>query len=41
MAEDKNKAINIFEKRISDFDDGEEVERIDETSANVVVGELI
>lgn len=39
MAENEEKAIKIFEKRIADFDEEEEIERIGETSANVIVWE--
>lgn len=37
MAENKEKAIKIFENKITDFDEDEEVERIGETSANAIV----
>lgn len=39
MAEDKEKAIKLFENKIADFDEDEKVERIGETSANVIVWE--
>lgn len=39
MAENEEKAIKIFEKRIADFDEEEEIERISEISANVIVWE--
>ena len=39
MAEDEEKAIELFEYRIGDFDKEEEIQRIGETSANVIVWE--
>ena len=39
MAEDEEEAIKLFEYRIAEFDDKEEVVRIGETSANVIVWE--
>lgn len=37
MAEDKEKAIKLFENKIADFDEDEKVERIGETSANAII----
>lgn len=39
MAKSEKRAIELFELRISEFDDEEEVTRIGETSANVIVWE--
>ena len=40
MAEDEEEAIKLFEYRIAEFDDEEEeIQRIGETSANVIVWE--
>ena len=39
MAENEEKAIELFEYRIGEFDDEEEIVRIGETSANVIVWE--
>ena len=39
MAEDEEEAIELFEYRIAEFDEEEEIQRIGETSANVIVWE--
>jgi hypothetical protein len=39
MARNKEEAIELFEYRVAEFDDEEEIERIGETSANVIVWE--
>ena len=39
MAEDEEEAIELFEYRIGEFDDEEEIVKIGETSANVIVWE--
>lgn len=39
MAENEEEAIELFEYRIGDFDEEEEIQRIGETSANVIVWE--
>ena len=39
MAHDEEEAIELFEYRIGEFDDEEEIERIGETSASVIVWE--
>lgn len=39
MAHNEEEAIEIFEYRIDEFDDEEEIVRIGETSANVIVWE--
>ena len=39
MAHSEEEAIELFEFRIAEFDDEEEVVRIGETSANVIVWE--
>ena len=39
MAHNEEEAIELFEYRIAEFDDEEEIVRIGETSANVIVWE--
>lgn len=39
MAHSEEEAIELFEYRIAEFDDEEEIVRIGETSANVIVWE--
>lgn len=39
MAHNEEEAIELFEYRIDEFDDKEEIVRIGETSANVIVWE--
>ena len=39
MAHNEEEAIELFEYRVAEFDDEEEIERIGETSANVIVWE--
>ena len=39
MAHNEEEAIELFEYRIGEFDDKEEIVRIGETSANVIVWE--
>ena len=39
MADNEEEAIELFEYRIDEFDDEEEIVRIGETSANVIVWE--
>ena len=39
MAENEEKAIELFEYRVAEFDEEEEIQRIGETSANVIVWE--
>lgn len=39
MAEDKEKAIEIFEFRVSDFDETERITEVGQSSANVIIWE--
>ena len=39
MAHNEEEAIELFEYRVAEFDDEEEIVRIGETSANVIVWE--
>lgn len=39
MAEDEEEAVKVFEFRVSDFDDSEEISEIGQSSANVIIWE--